>query len=69
MTQGEAEIHTQPPREGASDRLSEGSNRAPRDVPMIHIPTDPPLCEKCQKLELSFFDPNCSGKHHHFLKS
>lgn len=28
---------------------------------MIHPCVDPPLCENCQRLDLSFFDPVCSG--------
>ena len=32
-----------------------------RTRPMIHPCLDPPLCEDCQKLELSFFDPECPG--------
>ncbi|KAK7487524.1 hypothetical protein BaRGS_00021226 [Batillaria attramentaria] len=28
---------------------------------MIHACVDPPLCENCQRLDLSFFDPVCSG--------
>jgi len=34
-----------------------------RDKPMIHPCVDPPVCENCQKLELSFFDPGCPGCH------
>lgn len=30
---------------------------------MIHPCVDPPVCEDCQKLELSFFDPGCPGCH------
>ncbi|XP_025109929.1 CAP-Gly domain-containing linker protein 3-like isoform X2 [Pomacea canaliculata] len=29
--------------------------------PMIHPCMDPPLCENCQRLDLSFFDPMCAG--------
>ena len=32
-----------------------------RDKPMIHPCVDPPVCDQCQKLELSFFDPGCPG--------
>ncbi|XP_078346704.1 CAP-Gly domain-containing linker protein 3-like isoform X2 [Oculina patagonica] len=32
-----------------------------RDKPVSHPPSDPPLCENCRKLELTFFDPNCPG--------
>lgn len=32
-----------------------------RDKPVSHSPSDPPLCENCRKLELTFFDPNCPG--------
>lgn len=32
-----------------------------REKPMIHPCVDPPACESCQKLELSFFDPECPG--------
>lgn len=32
-----------------------------RDKPISHPPADPPLCENCRKLELTFFDPNCPG--------
>ncbi|XP_031557879.1 CAP-Gly domain-containing linker protein 3-like isoform X2 [Actinia tenebrosa] len=32
-----------------------------RDKPMIHPASDAILCENCQKLELTFFDPNCPG--------
>ncbi|XP_052256727.1 CAP-Gly domain-containing linker protein 3-like isoform X3 [Dreissena polymorpha] len=35
----------------------------PRLRPMIHRCVDPPVCEDCQKLELAFFDPGCSGCH------
>ncbi|XP_021359744.1 CAP-Gly domain-containing linker protein 3-like isoform X2 [Mizuhopecten yessoensis] len=34
-----------------------------RDKPMIHPCVDPPVCDSCQKLELSFFDPGCPGCH------
>jgi len=34
-----------------------------RSRPMIHPCVDPPVCEDCQKLELSFFDPGCPGCH------
>ncbi|KAJ8306320.1 hypothetical protein KUTeg_016865 [Tegillarca granosa] len=34
-----------------------------RDKPMIHPCVDPPVCESCQRLELSFFDPDCPGCH------
>ncbi|KAL4236501.1 CAP-Gly domain-containing linker protein 4 [Mactra antiquata] len=34
-----------------------------RSRPMIHPCVDPPVCEECQKLELSFFDPGCPGCH------
>ncbi|XP_060575923.1 CAP-Gly domain-containing linker protein 3-like isoform X3 [Ruditapes philippinarum] len=34
-----------------------------RNRPMIHPCVDPPVCEDCQKLELSFFDPGCPGCH------
>ncbi|WAR23206.1 CLIP3-like protein [Mya arenaria] len=34
-----------------------------RPRPMIHPCVDPPVCEECQKLELSFFDPGCPGCH------
>ncbi|XP_074635396.1 CAP-Gly domain-containing linker protein 3-like isoform X3 [Acropora palmata] len=30
-----------------------------REKPVSHPPSDPPLCESCKKLELTFFDPNC----------
>ncbi|KAL5015773.1 hypothetical protein ScPMuIL_005362 [Solemya velum] len=33
----------------------------PREKPMIHPCVDPPICESCHKLDLSFFDPNCPG--------
>lgn len=32
-----------------------------REKPMIHPCVDPPACESCQRLELSFFDPECPG--------
>jgi len=32
-----------------------------REKPVSHPPSDPPLCENCRKLELTFFDPNCPG--------
>ncbi|XP_073243048.1 CAP-Gly domain-containing linker protein 3-like isoform X2 [Porites lutea] len=32
-----------------------------REKPVSHPPCDPPLCENCRKLELTFFDPNCPG--------
>ena len=32
-----------------------------RARPMIHPCVDPPVCEDCQKQELSFFDPGCPG--------
>ncbi|KAK3095868.1 hypothetical protein FSP39_020144 [Pinctada imbricata] len=32
-----------------------------RDKPMIHPCVDPPVCDSCQKLDLSFFDPGCPG--------
>lgn len=32
-----------------------------REKPISHPPSDPPLCENCRKLELTFFDPNCPG--------
>ena len=31
----------------------------PRDKPVVHEASDPPLCENCRKMELAFFDPNC----------
>lgn len=30
-----------------------------REKPISHPPSDPPLCENCRKLELTFFDPSC----------
>ena len=63
MTQGEADYMNQPP-EGPMNTSLNGAGRAQRDTPMIYIPTDPPLCDNCQKLELSFFDPNCLGVFH-----
>ena len=30
-----------------------------RDRATVHTAVDPPLCDECRKLELSFFDPNC----------
>ncbi|KAI0207755.1 CAP-Gly domain-containing linker protein 4 [Lamellibrachia satsuma] len=30
-----------------------------RDKAMVHTAVDPPLCEACKKLDLTFFDPNC----------
>lgn len=33
----------------------------PISKPVIHPCVDPPLCEECQRLDLSFFDPVCSG--------
>lgn len=33
----------------------------PTSKPMIHPCVDPPLCENCQRLDLSFFDPVCAG--------
>ncbi|KAK7099935.1 CAP-Gly domain-containing linker protein 3-like isoform X2 [Littorina saxatilis] len=33
----------------------------PLSKPVIHPCVDPPLCENCQRLDLSFFDPVCSG--------
>lgn len=30
-----------------------------REKPISYPPSDPPLCESCKKLELTFFDPNC----------
>ena len=30
-----------------------------RDKPLIHTPSDPPQCDACHRLDLSFFDPNC----------
>ena len=45
-----------------SHYLTNGVPYSPaRTRPMIHPCLDPPLCEDCQKLELSFFDPDCSG--------
>ncbi|XP_050401575.1 CAP-Gly domain-containing linker protein 3 isoform X2 [Patella vulgata] len=32
----------------------------PLEKPMIHPCVDPPLCQRCQRQELSFFDPGCS---------
>ena len=42
---------------------SESLSPGPRHRPMIHPCVDPPVCEDCQKLELSFFDPGCPGCH------
>ena len=45
-----------------SHYLTNGVPYSPaRTRPMIHPCLDPPLCEDCQKLELSFFDPDCPG--------
>ncbi len=30
-----------------------------REKPMVHPAVDPPLCQQCQQMELTFFDPNC----------
>ncbi|XP_032240809.1 CAP-Gly domain-containing linker protein 3 isoform X2 [Nematostella vectensis] len=30
-----------------------------RENPITHPASDPVLCEKCQKMDLTFFDPNC----------
>ena len=30
-----------------------------RDKAMVHAAVDPPLCDACGKLDLTFFDPNC----------
>lgn len=44
-------------------QLDDNSNVfvSPRAKPIIHPGVDPPLCENCHKLDLSFFDPNCPG--------
>ncbi|KAL8625698.1 hypothetical protein ACOMHN_043973 [Nucella lapillus] len=34
---------------------------APVTKAVIHACVDPPLCDNCQRLELSFFDPMCGG--------
>ena len=28
---------------------------------MSHLPVDAPICLECQALDLTFFDPSCSG--------
>ncbi|XP_076463059.1 CAP-Gly domain-containing linker protein 3-like isoform X2 [Babylonia areolata] len=33
----------------------------PCSKPVIHPCVDPPLCDNCQRLDLSFFDPVCAG--------
>ncbi|XP_059153165.1 CAP-Gly domain-containing linker protein 3-like isoform X2 [Physella acuta] len=52
MTLGESESHV-------TGELSEAPPPATRT--MIHPCVDPPLCENCTRLELSFFDPLCPG--------
>lgn len=47
-----------PLNQSKPDKVTTGRNR-----PMIHPCVDPPVCEECQKLELSFFDPGCPGCH------
>ncbi|XP_071142130.1 CAP-Gly domain-containing linker protein 3-like isoform X1 [Mytilus galloprovincialis] len=43
-------------------RIEDNNNYHPdREKPMIHPCVDPPVCESCQRLELSFFDPGCPG--------
>ncbi|XP_070563228.1 CAP-Gly domain-containing linker protein 4-like isoform X2 [Ptychodera flava] len=32
-----------------------------RDKPMVHTVQEAPLCNQCQRLDLTFFDPHCSG--------
>lgn len=47
----------------SSCRIIEDNNNyhPDRDKPMIHPCVDPPVCDSCQRLELSFFDPGCPG--------
>lgn len=39
----------------------EAQQVVPREKPMIHPCVDPPICDGCHKLDLSFFDPDCPG--------
>ena len=37
------------------------SAQLPPRKPVVHPPTDGPLCAACRKLDKSFFDVKCSG--------
>ncbi|XP_071953459.1 CAP-Gly domain-containing linker protein 4-like isoform X2 [Antedon mediterranea] len=42
--------------------MTSNSTAKPRG-PMIHRVMEAPICQQCQRLDLSFFDPNCPGCH------
>ena len=64
-------LDTPPPFAAPSSPISPSSSHPmtpssdvvmlPRERPMVHPAVDPPLCEECVKMEMSFFDPNCPG--------